>query len=133
MPVLSESRWANSSACSSIRSAIRHMILARSRPGSWDQTPDSKDAFARATASSTASSPQSVNSVICSSVAGSMTEMTSPEPGSLTDVVQYFLQRHLIPSVPSSSNLAPDAPGDAEHLLSIADAARSRRLSVPSG
>jgi hypothetical protein len=46
-----------------------------------DQIPDSALAFARATASSTASVPQSVNSLICSSVEGSKTGMTSPVPG----------------------------------------------------
>jgi hypothetical protein len=45
------------------------MIMARARPGNSDHTPASKAAFARATASSTASAPQSVNSAICSSVA----------------------------------------------------------------
>ena len=60
---------------------MRHMTLARSRPGSSDHTPASKDAFARATASLTASSPQSVNSAICSSVTGLMTGITSPVPG----------------------------------------------------
>ena len=34
---------ASSSACSSMRSAMRHMILARSRPGSSDQTPASNE------------------------------------------------------------------------------------------
>src|SRR6202012_2300759 len=40
--------------------------------------------------------------------------------GSLTDFVQDFLQRHLIPSKASTSN--------AEPLLSIVDVARSRRV-----
>src|SRR5271155_467573 len=48
-----------------------------------DHTPDSAVAFARATASLMASGPQSVNSVICSSVAGSMIGITSPVPGRL--------------------------------------------------
>jgi hypothetical protein len=55
--------------------------LARSRTGIPLQTPGSKDARARATASLAASAPPPVNSVICSSVAGSMIGMTSPEPG----------------------------------------------------
>src|ERR1700759_2712047 len=48
-----------------------------------DHTPDSAVAFARATASLMASGPQSVNSVICSSVAGSMIGIPSPVPGRL--------------------------------------------------
>ena len=74
-----------------------------------DHTPDSAVAFARATASLTASGPQSVNSVICSSVAGIDDRDYVTGTGSFTDLVQYSLHRHRRPFLhrPSCARYAP--------------------------
>ena len=62
-------------------SACRCACRPRCRWRCPRQTPASKADLARATASSTAAAPQSVNSPICSSVAGLMIEINSPVPG----------------------------------------------------
>jgi len=73
-----DSRRASSSACSSIRSAIRHRILARCPPGRRAQAPSSNTARAWATAASTSAGPASATWAITSSDAGSRTSRTVP-------------------------------------------------------